>query len=217
MGGIPKEESWVTKINTSRIIFINPNEYFHAAVSGAMASMNVKASEHAQIYLANLLSHYISAENLYPTDAEGKRAETLTEQLAQALEQENSEQRVKRLRQLGDFSLYVAGFFMASLQRKLVDVDYYIGMGGAAYESVAKIEEKRARAELFAEMARKFAKFVEVLAQISEETAVQNKNHQDLLRIYDQWTKTGSDRLAKTLSKAGIVPVARKKTGTGDA
>jgi hypothetical protein len=150
------------------------------------------------------------AENFFPTNAEGKPASTLTEQLGIALEETRPEQRALRLRQLGDFSLYVAGFFTDSLSRKLVDVDYYIGMGGAAYENVARLEEKRARAILFAELAGKFPQFVDVLAQVSEETGFQPDNSQDLLRIYDLWSKTGSERLARQLAKAGIVPQAAK-------
>ena len=119
------------------LIFLRPAEYFHGAIAGAMSSLNIKASDYARTYLANLLSQFISMDNLYPTDAEGRKTDTLAMQLASALEEERSEKRAQRLRQMGDFSLYIAGFFSDSLNRKLVDVDYYIGMGGAAYENVA--------------------------------------------------------------------------------
>ena len=196
--------------NTHSIIFLNPAEYFHGAVSGALSSLKIQASDHAQSYLVNLLSHFISVENMYPKDAEGKRQYTLTEQLAGALEQENPEQRAARLKKMGDFSLYIAGFFTDSLSRKLVDVDYYIGMGGAAYEGVARIEEKRAK--LYLELSNKFPQFVDVLAQVSEESGF-HANDQNLLRLYDLWAKTGSERLAKQLAKAGIVPNPPKGNG----
>ena len=201
----------------SSIIFLKPAEYFHGVVAGAISSLNVVASEHAQSYLVNLLSHFMVADNFFPTHADGKPASTLTEQLGIALEETRPEQRALRLRQLGDFSLYVAGFFTDSLSRKLVDVDYYIGMGGAAYENVARLEEKRARAVLFEELGGKFSQFVDVLAQVSEETGFQPDNSQDLLRIYDLWAKTGSERLARQLAKAGIVPQLVKEKGEEDA
>jgi hypothetical protein len=195
---------------SKRIVFLNPGEYFQGAVSGAVASLKADVSEHAQVYLVQLLNHYINMDNFYPTDAEGNRADTLTQQLAVALEQETAEQKAKRLRQLGDFSLYVSGFFTDSLSRKLVDVDYYMGMGGAAYENVARLEERRPRAKVFMELAQKFPRLVDILAQISEETGFNPGDHKDLLRTYDLWVKTGSDRLAKQLAKAGIVPAAVK-------
>lgn len=209
----------MVKNNThSSIIFLNPNEYFHAAVSGAVSTLKVEVSEHAQSYLVRLLGHFISTENFFPTDSAGRPAETLTQQLANALEEENAEARALRLRQMGDFSLYVAGFFTNSLSRKLVDVDYYIGMGGAAYENVARLE-RTDKAILFTELSRKFPKFVEILSQISEETGFQPNNSQDLLRVYELWTKTGSDRLAKQLARAGIVPTLPKsgKDGSDDS
>jgi hypothetical protein len=166
------------------------------------------------------MQRFINTENLYPVDSEGKPAETLTQQLAIALEEEKAEQRAFRLRQLGDHSLYVAGFFSDSLSRKLVDVDYYIGMGGAAYENVARLEDKKAKIDLFLELASKFSRFVDILSQISEETGFRADNHQDLLRVYDLWLKTGSKKFANQLVKAGInptPPAIKKKTGSEDS
>lgn len=189
-----------------RIVLVQPNEYFQAAVSGAVSTLKVDVSEHAQVYLVQLLAKFINTENVYPIDADGNRAETLTQQLAAALEQDRAEDKARKLKQLGDFSLYISGFFAGSFSRKLVDVDYYIGMGGAAYGTVAQLEEKKSRAQLFAELAKKFPAFVDILGQISEETGFNPEDHKDLLRTYDLWVKTGSERLAKQLAKAGIVP-----------
>lgn len=203
-------------MGAKNIIYLNPNEYFQGAVAGAVASLRVEVSDHAQSYLVHLLGRYINADSFYPTDPEGRQADTLTQQLAIALEAESADLRARRLRELGDFSLYVAGFFTDSLRKKLVDVDYYIGMGGAAYENAARLEAVRAKAKLFLELARKFPHFVDILAQISEETGFNPENNKDLLRVYDLWSKTGSDRLAKQLAKAGIVPGAIPPPGRKD-
>lgn len=205
--------------NTGRILVLNSTEYFHGVVSGAVSALRLEVSEHAQHYLVQLLGHFIHSENLYPTDAEGKPLETLTHQLATALEEEKVEERANRLRKMGDYSLYVAGFFSDSLNRKLVDVDYYIGMGEAAYENVARLEDKRPKADLFYELAKKFPRFVDVLSQISEESGFNPNSHQDLLRVYDQWLKTGSKKFANQLVKAGIAPTdpKLKKTGSDDS
>lgn len=211
------------KNSTTGIIFVNPSEYFQGAVTGAVATLRLEISEHAQHYIVQLLGHFITTENFVPTDTQGKPADTLAEQLAIALEQVKAEQRAQRLRQLGDYSLYVAGFFSDSFSRKLVDVDYYIGMGGAAYENVARLEEKKNRAAVFLELARKFPKFVEMLSLISEETGFNPESHRDLLRVYDLWLKTGAKKFANQLVKAGINPAVapasakRKKTGSEDS
>lgn len=107
-------------------------------------------------------------------------------------------------------SLYVAGFFQHSLTRKLVDIDYYIGMGGGAYRQAAlRADERRSRG-IFQELADRFGKFVDVLADVSDKTTM--KSEKNLLQLYDLWSRTGSERAAKALQEAGIVPKNAKKT-----
>ena len=42
-------------------------------------------------------------------------------------------ERFRILKKLGDYALYISGYFSDSLQGKAVDVDYYIAMGSNAY------------------------------------------------------------------------------------
>ena len=67
------------------------------------------------------------------------RREPLAFRLGRALETGGSEQRA-RLRSLGDFSLFMSGFFSDSFRRSLVDVDYYKSMGEYAYGSLSRSE-----------------------------------------------------------------------------
>ena len=55
-----------------------------------------------------------------------------------------SEQRA-RLRNLGDFSLFMSGFFPDSFRRRVVDVDYYVSMGEYAYGSLSRRDAGRVR------------------------------------------------------------------------
>jgi hypothetical protein len=112
------------------------------------------------------------------------------------------EQRL-RLRSLGDFSLFVSGFFSDSFQRKLVDVDYYVSMGEYAYGSLSRHDED-AFCEVFSELAQKFVGFTDVLADISERTAL--PRHTDALRLYEKWLRTGSERDGQKLVERGILP-----------
>ena len=63
--------------------------------------------------------------------------EPLGVRLAKALQAAGSQQR-DGLRQVGDHSLFISGFFADSLNRSLVDVDYYIQLGECAYGSLAR-------------------------------------------------------------------------------
>jgi hypothetical protein len=78
-------------------------------------------------------------------------------------------------------------------------------MGGHAYRQAAS---SRAADEslsgVFEELARKFALFVDILADVSDRTML--KSERDLLRLYDTWMSTKSERAARLLLEAGIIP-----------
>ncbi len=75
-------------------------------------------------------------------------------------------ERRTQLREIGDTSLYVSGFWTESLADKLVDVDYYIDLGGTAYGELARGGTGWTGdpfGDVFGELAENFARFVEVL------------------------------------------------------
>lgn len=193
-------------------VVTQPEDFFRELVAQALGEQKLTTQPETEFYLVNLLRRFIATESLYPTGVEGesKKDEPLALMLKQALEQPKTLQGTY-FRHLGDVSLYTAGFFQASLSRKLVDVDYYIGMGGTAYQQAASQATEKNQRKLFAELAAKFAAFVEVFAEISEKTSP--RGEKDILRLYELWIKTRSDRAAKALQEAGIVP--NKTVGKG--
>ena len=105
--------------------------------------------------------------------------------LARALQAEGTAQR-EALRRVGDHSLFLVGFFSDSLSNRLVDVDYYISLGGSAYGHLASRDEE-AFADVFGEIAEKFVPLVDVLADISDRASI--STNRDLLGS----TTAGSD------------------------
>jgi hypothetical protein len=107
------------------------------------------------------------------------------------------------LKKVGDLSLFISGFFSDSLNRSLVDVDYYIQLGECAYGSLARRGDDTFT-DVFDELAEKFAAFVDVLGEVSERTAL--SSNADLLRLYEKWVRTKSRRSGDLLVARGIVP-----------
>ena len=176
-----------------------PVEYLKELVDAALARRQVEAGNLTAYYLVNLLCQYVRP------DAQSGSAlddEPLAFQLTRALQTGGSEQRV-RLRSLGDFSLFMTGFFSDSFRRRTIDVDYYVSMGEYAYGSLSRRDEDTF-AEVFGELARKFVGYMDVLADVSERTAVTSSG--DLMRLYEKWLRTGSSRDGKKLVDSGIVP-----------
>jgi hypothetical protein len=107
---------------------------------------------------------------------------------------------------VGDLSLFISGFFSDSLNRRLVDVDYYIQLGERAYGSLARRAVDDTFTDVFDELSEKFTAFVDVLGEVSERTAL--TSDADVLRLYEKWMRTRSRRSGDLLAARGIVPNA---------
>lgn len=177
----------------------SPMEYFRALVESAVEHQRVRPSEQTTFYLVNLLTGFVRTDDALGLDG------PLAIRLARALQAGGTEQR-EALRRVGDASLFISGFFSESLSRQLVDVDYYIALGGYAYGSLGRRDED-SRAATFAELAERFADFVDLLGEISEKTTI-GSGPTDLLRLYEKWLRTGSRRNGERLASRGIVPNA---------
>jgi hypothetical protein len=171
-------------------------EYFKDLVHAALARQHVRAGELTSYYVVNLLAGFL--ERRHEDDA------PLAFRLARALEMNGLAQR-DGLREVGDLSLFISGFFSDSLARKLVDVDYYVSIGGSAYSALSRLDAD-ALAPVFGELAGNFVVFVDVLSEVSERTSLTSNG--DLLRLYEKWLKTGSSRHAQLLAERGVVPNA---------
>jgi len=171
------------------------SEYFKELVEGALAHQRIAAGELTSFYVVNLLTGFLQR----PAEDD----ETpLAFRLAEALDAAGMRQRAS-LKQIGDFSLFVSGFFADSLNRKLVDVDYYVSIGGTAYTVLSRYETDTF-SPVFAELAENFIRFVDVLSEVSERASV--GSNADLLRLYERWLKTGSRRSGQLLAERGVVP-----------
>jgi len=166
-------------------------------------------------YIVNLLTYYTRAENLFAGTEPRVTCQPLALIYAQAVEAQSPEARQASLKRLGDLALVVAGLFSASLSRRLVDVDYYIAMGGAAYGFLADSSAGSVRGKVFAavfgELAVKFQAFVDVLAEVSENSSLGARA--DVMRLYEVWLKTGSKRAAGKLRALGVEPVRSATAG----
>jgi hypothetical protein len=180
-----------------------PMEYFKRLVEGALAHQRVHSSEHTTFYVVNLLAAFVCP----PRQTASALSEPLAVRLARAMQTAGIEQR-EGLRLVGDVSLFLSGFFADSFTRKVVDVDYYISLGGFAYGCLSQ-RDTEGRA-VFSELAEKFTSFVDVLSEVSERSSTTSST--DLLRLYEKWLRTRSPRNGELLVERGIVPNASLST-----
>ena len=198
----------MTTVDLSLIHTVTVREHFSTALQSAARNQDVALRDITSTYLVNLLTDYCETSALAAVTDANQQIKPLATLYGEALEAPTSEHRRRTLQKLGDLALFISGIFSDSLNRKLVDVDYYIGMGEAAYCCVYDSLQVDARAKplgaVFAELSSKFPVLVDVLTEISEMSGL--KSRSDLLRSYELWQKTGSQRARKQLRRAGIVP-----------
>jgi hypothetical protein len=173
-------------------------EFFRTEVDRALKDKRLTCGPLTEHYLVQLLAAYGKQR------IEGR---PLALRMMDALESSPRERRIA-LRDIGDTSLYVSGFWADSLATKPVDVDYYIDMGGSAYSELARGGAGWTGdpfGGVFGDLAENFARFVEVLMLVSRRTARASSN-QDVLRLYQRWQATKSEWVGKRLAALGVVP-----------
>jgi hypothetical protein len=184
----------------------NLKEYFRDSVAEAMDRQQIDADDQTAFYIVNLLTLFSRSEAFFDRSDDGLELRPLALVLADAVEA-GADEKNFALQRVGDVSLFVAGFLGDGLTAKLVSVDYYVNMGGAAYGTLASnirgSIRGRAVGDVFLELAEKFSAFVDVLADIRDAART---SHTDVLRLYESWQKTGSQRAARMLRSLGIEP-----------
>lgn len=183
-------------------------EFFKDSVAVAMARQGVRADDHTAYYVVNLLTLFARSEALFDRTENGIELKPLAKVLADSVETELPAERRHALQRVGDVALFVAGFLSDGLATRPVDVDYYVQMGCSAYSALSDSVRGSLRgqvfAAVFAELADKFQGFVDVLNEVKTEAS--NEKDIDVLRTYEVWLRTGSERAARLLRRQGIEP-----------
>ena len=188
---------------------MSSRQFFLESVEEGLEKRNLKTYPAVSMYLVNLLEYYLDARNLFDEqmDEQGRRKPgTMAEMFLQASNAEANERR-ELLKKLGDKSLYISGFFADSLNRKLVDVDYYAELGGAAYRSLSGCVKEELSAQVYKIISSRFLEFVDVLSYISHKAMI--NTDQNILRLYDVYLKTGSPIAREKLVEMGVVTLPR--------
>jgi len=186
--------------------------HFKEMIDRIKKKQKLEIADLTQFYLVDLLSKFLLSANLFPEMKKKPIDEPLALQLYKALEEKSPEEKIALLKKMGDFALYISGFFQEYLGAKPVDLDYYTTMGESAYGAVFELSrsdsKKKIVAGIFDELSSKFKRIVDLLAEVSELSFI--ATDKDLIKLYEKWAKTKSPRLKKKLMDKGVLPVSKK-------
>lgn len=183
-------------------------DYFKDPVSEAIRGKDVEASPAIETYLVQLLSDFAKPSE----ETTSSMSEPLTFLLRDAMAATGST-RFKKLQSLGDGVLYDIGFFGQALRGR--DREYVVHVGASAYEHAAQMlrtgQGRAAGPDVLSELARKFERFVEVLAYVSDWVLAKSASgHQGVVLLYDRWLRTGSAVLKNELGQRGLLAVPNR-------
>jgi len=183
-----------TKIGKSSVL-TSSDGYFSEVVAAAIEKRKFDTTPFASKYIVHLLESFLASANV-------SLPSTLAETYLKAQQSERIV-KIELLKKLGDTSLYISGFFGDSLRRKIVDIDYYAEIGGAAYGNLASELGAEHTGHVYGEFSRRFLDYVDLLTYISQSSLVQS--NQDLLRLYERYVLTGSELAREQLIEKGLL------------
>ncbi|MBI4237824.1 MAG: hypothetical protein HY696_05325 [Deltaproteobacteria bacterium] len=189
----------------------NLTEYFREMLQRAATHLRVGLAEASEFYIVNLLNECRKTEHLFAREEDRLDDTPLAVLLERAIHSENLAERIRQFKRLGDMSLFIAGYFPQRAQRRLVDLDYYIRMGGGAYLSLAScFTGGDTFKEIYGELGEKFAVCVDLLAEVRRQgSSADGASNKDLLALYERWLETGSAHLERLLQREGLPTESR--------
>lgn len=181
--------------------------YFYETFNNALIHQKKYLNPETTIYIVNLLTNFSKTEKAFSVSQQEFGLKPLAFIYADAVHSETKKEKFLHYKYLGDITLFISGIYYLSLNRSLVDVDYYIGMGENAYQTLGSADhfyENSAFQLIFSELSQQFLAVVELLNEISYE--MQHHNQEDVLRLYEIWLKTNNQFCAEKLRALGIEP-----------
>lgn len=198
----------------SSVLLITPEQHFNELLKEACEKLDFKIAASSQTYILNLLQFYIDSRNLYSPfmdESTEKPPDTFAELYLTALSLESPKNR-EYMKILADRALYLSGFFGDSLQKKSVDIEYYMGIGASAYQNLASWTKEETTAIIYSQFSNKFNRYVDLLNYMSDKSATQSE--QNILKLYERYIQTGSEVAREKLTQLGVVTLPKEQLKT---
>ncbi len=185
----------------SELICSSLRDFFNDRLVAAAQKNRVELSVRLIDYVTELLVGFQDSEKLFFQES---AIPVLAEMMAEAIDADNS-RRVMILKQMGDTSLMLSGYFPEALERRCMNLSYYHRMGETAYGLLGTLSEGMS---VYDELSQRFPKVCGVLNEMSEATQDRTYSIDRLLEIY---RNSSSERALEKLRKQGIIPFDIKK------
>ena len=151
-------------------------------------------------YLGTVLERFGRSEELFAYQDGQMMLRPLALLYSDAIEADNTRERCLLLQQLGDMALFLGALFPDRFTRHGILQDYFVGMGGSAYDYLA--DNARSNRHIFAELANTFTRMLEMVANACSRK--QSLTTEEVLLLYQRWLNTWDPLIEKQLQVLGI-------------
>jgi hypothetical protein len=174
--------------------------YFRVRLTTCAQRLRPPPQEDTCWYLGNMLDRFGRSENFFTCQDKGMTLQPLALLFDDAVNAGSETERCMLLQHLGDKALFLGALFPRRLARYGIHKDYFIGMGGSAYDYLS--DNARQNRHIFAELARCFARMLEMVADACSRR--EPVSAEDILALYQRWMETGDALAEKQLKNLGI-------------
>lgn len=151
-------------------------------------------------YTGNLLARFGDTNQLFSYDRGRMDIRPLALLYKDAHETRDPRARCQIMRQLGDLALFMGALFPERFARRGILKDYFIGMGGGAYDFLS--EHAPQNRHIFSELSNRFTRMLELVAKACSKQNLFDAS--DVLDLYQRWRQNQSPRLAQQLRDLGV-------------
>lgn len=176
------------------------SHYFSKRLSNYARRLNPPPHDDTCWYLGNLLDRFGRSEQLFTYEDGHMTLRPLALLYGDAVEARNDRERCLLLQQLGDMALFLGALFPQRWARHGIKQDYFIGMGGSAYDYLA--DNARTNRHIFSELAKTFTRMLELVANACSRH--QQLGTEEILTLYQRWVQTRDPVIAAQLQALGI-------------
>jgi hypothetical protein len=182
---------------TSPLAETSLSQYFKTRLSDYAERFRPPPHEDTCWYLGSLLDRFCRSEQFFGYEDGRLSLRPLALLYGDAREARNERERCQLLQQLGDMALFMGALFPARYARRGIRRDYFVGMGGGAYDYLA--DNAQRNRHVFAELARTFTRMLEMVENACSRTEAASA--EDVLALYQRWLQ-GRDPVAERQLRA---------------
>lgn len=177
-------------------------EFFQGRLQREAAELGLEPppQEDTIWYLCDVLRRFSRSEHLFDYFDGRYGVRPLALIYGEAYAAVSQRERCQLLQRLGELAIFLGAFLRERYQRRGIRRDYFVGMGGGAYEYLA--EHAPRNRHVWEELTCKFDSVLELVSAAGEPES--SNDSRAVMRLYARWLQTRDPALAQRLRRLGI-------------